>query len=95
MGVGGADWGLEEINKLKDRYKVDSLSDLFVPESPKDVEHFDACFNLPTREELDLTPVYGNVFGKHPEKQRQLIDDLLLQAQDVSSWAPTVLPPRC
>ena len=96
VGVGGADWGPEEINRLKDRYKVDSLSDLFVPESPKDVRTLvDVCFNLPTflmPSDFD-TQLYGNVFGKNPEEQRQLIDDLLLQAQDVSSWAPAVLPP--
>ena len=96
VGVGGADWGTEEISRLQEQFDVESLSDLFVPKDPEDVRTLvDVCFHLPTvlmPSDFD-SHLYGKVFGKHPEKQRELIDDLLLQANDISTWTPTVLPP--
>ena len=87
VGVGGASFELDDIQNLQNRFAVQKVTDIFVPQQEDDVRLLlDICFHAPTF----LVPhnlsadLYQNVFGKYPVEQSQLLEELL---QNVDEYA--------
>ena len=96
VGVGGLGWTDAEFDALALEFDVEDVSSIFVPETPEDIRTLlDVCFHLPTvfvPRSFDKE-LYGNVFGKNPEEQRELLANLQLEASMVSSWTTKMAEP--
>lgn len=80
VGVGGWQFSEQEVAALTDRFAVEHLEEIFVPETKEGTRILiDICFHAP----VYLVPrqfsddLYGTVFGKYPEQQAELLRELI------------------